>query len=85
MLSQRTDISDVKTALVKVLSEYLELKIHVLTERLEKFESKWGMPFEEFAERCGTQTLSRMLISYEVEQDFWEWERTVVLLQHYEA
>jgi hypothetical protein len=43
------------------------------------------MQFEEFAERCEAQTLGQDPYAYEVESNFWEWEKATTLLQYYEA
>jgi hypothetical protein len=69
----------------KVLSEYLELKTKALDERIATFERKWGMTFEEFSRRCEEGRLKKDTFSYEVEKDFWEWEKVVTLKRHYEV
>lgn len=85
LLTQITQTPDLETALWKILSEHIDLKIRMLRERIEALESKWGMTFAEFAERCREGTLGEDPYSYEVESDFWEWEKLETLLQHYEA
>ncbi len=84
LLSQVTDVPDLETALWKVLSEYIDLKIARLTQRIREFEAKWDMPFAEFAERCEAGSLGQDPYTFEVEQDYWEWEAAETLLQHYE-
>jgi hypothetical protein len=85
LLTQVTETPDLETALWKVLSEHIDLKTKLLKQRIETFESKWGMTFKEFSERCGAGTLGKDPYAYEVESDFWEWEKAETLLQHYEA
>jgi hypothetical protein len=85
LLSQVTETPDIETALIKVLMEYLDLKIERLRQRIQSYESKWQMPFEEFAERSEAGTLPQDPFSYEVESDFWEWEQAETLLKHYET
>ena len=85
LLTGLTEIPDVRMALWKVLSEYLELKSRALEERVVAFSAKWGMSFEEFSRKCAEGTLAEDAYSYEVEKDFWEWEQAVTLQRHYEA
>ena len=85
LLTQVTEVPDLETALWKVLSEYIDLKIAHIQQQIRDFESKWGMTFAEFAARCETDTLDEDSHSYEVESDYWEWEAAVTLLQHYEG
>lgn len=85
LLAQLAETPDLETALWKVLSEYIDLKVRFLRQRIQAFESKWGMPFAEFAARGEAGTLGRDAYSYEVERDFWEWEQAETLLHHYEA
>ena len=85
LLTQITETPDLETALWKVLTEHLDLKIRLLRERIQAFESKWGMTFEEFSNRCEAGTLGQDPYAYEIESDFWEWEKAETLLRHYEA
>ncbi len=85
LLTRVTETSDLETALLKILSEYIDLKTRLLRQRIRAFESKWGMTFAEFAERCETETLDQDAYAYKVESDFWEWEQAETLLRHYEA
>jgi len=85
LLTQITETPDLETALWKVLSEYIDLKMRLLTQRIEEFEAKWGMTFEEFSERCEAEMLDQDAYAYEVESDSWEWEKAETLLHHYEA
>jgi len=85
LLTQVTDAPDLETALWKVLSEYIDLKIARIRQQIQEFESKWGMPFAEFAERCEAGTLDEDPYAYDVESDYWEWEAAETLLQHYQG
>lgn len=85
LLIQVTETPDLETALWKILTEHIDLKISVLRQRIEELESKWGMTFEEFAQRCQEGNLGQDPYIYEVESDFWEWEKAETLLRHYEA
>ena len=76
---------DLEAALWKVVNEYIELKINSLKEQVKRFEQKWGMSFEEFSRRCKDGSLDVDPYSWEVERDFWEWERAETLLRHYET
>jgi hypothetical protein len=85
LLTELTEIPDIKMALWKVLSEYLELKCKALEERIVAFETKWDMSFEEFSRKCAEGTLAKEPYSYEVEKDFWEWEQATTLLSYYQS
>lgn len=85
LLTRVTETPDLETALWKVLSEYIDLKITFLKENTMKFEEKWGMTFEEFSKRFETETLVQNSYEYEVESDFWEWEKVETLIEHYES
>ena len=85
LLAQVTETPDLETALLKVLSEYIDLKITALKGRTKDFEKYWGMTFKEFSERFKAGTLDQDSYDYVVESDFWEWEKTETLLDHYEA
>lgn len=80
LLSQVTETHDLETAIVKVLMEYLDLKIEQLRQQIQQFETKWRMTFQEFSAQPETPDL----YSYKVESDFWEWEEAETLLKHYE-
>lgn len=82
-LNRVTATPDLETALLKVLSEYVELKLAKLDEQIKVFESKWGMTFAEFSERFENDQLEQDSYSYAVEKDFWEWEKAETLKKHY--
>ena len=84
-LTQVTETPDLETALLKVLTEYVGLKIQFFKQRSETFETKWGMTFAEFSDQIETKTLETDPYTYEVERDFWEWEQAETLLQHYQT
>jgi len=83
LLVRVTETPELEAALWKVLSEYIDLKTASIEERIEAFEKKWGMSFDEFAVRCEADTLGEDPYSYDVESDYWEWEAAETLLQHY--
>ncbi len=85
LLTDLTDIPDTKMALQRVLVEYLELKCQVLEKRIAAFEKKWNMSFEQFSQQSAEGTLTQDTYSYEVEEDFWQWEQAVTLQHHYES
>ena len=83
LLSQVAETPDLETALWEILADYIDLKMEFLKQRIQKFESKWKMTFEEFSERGQNGKLGQDAYTYEVESDFWEWEQAETLLQHY--
>jgi aromatic ring hydroxylase len=84
-LSQVAETADFETALLKVLTDYVDLKTHFLKQRIQTYELKWDMTFAEFSKRIETKTLHVDPYAYEVKSDFWEWEQTETLLKHYET
>lgn len=85
LLMKVTETPDIETALWRVLLEYLEFKSSVLKEQIAALEQKWDMSFDEFSQKCAEESLGKDVYSYEVERDFWKWERAVTLRRHYEA
>lgn len=80
-----TKAKDIDNAFQKVFTEYLELKLKDLHEIIERFQGKWGMDFEEFKERLKSGTLKKDAYSFDVEQDFWQWEEAETIRKHYES
>lgn len=78
-----THLPDIDTALRKVLTEYLELKVNQLESKINGYESVWKMTFNEFEDACKNNKLKADVFSYEVEKDFWEWEQLETLLKYY--
>jgi hypothetical protein len=85
LLTRATQTPDLGTALWKVVSEYVDMKIASLSETIAQYERKWNMPFDEFSRRCQDGTLGQDAYAWNTEQDFWAWEQAVTLLKHYEA
>ena len=85
LLTKLTQTADFETALWKMLADYTTIKIQSLHQQIQEFETKWGMTFEEFSERCESGTLKPDPYAYEVESDFWDWEQAATLLAHYQA
>jgi hypothetical protein len=83
-LMKATRSQDLDEAFEKVLSEYLELKIAALQEKTDRLEEKWGMEFSTFKRRVAEDDLSDDAYSYDVEQDYWEWEEAESLKSHYQ-
>jgi hypothetical protein len=79
LLLQATQSQDLEEAFHKVLREYLDLKLASLAAEIDLLEKKWGSGFGEFREKTKED------YSYEVERDFWEWERLETLKAHYQA
>ncbi len=79
LLLKVTRSQDLDEALHKVLKDYLDLKLSSLSTAIARFEEKWGCPFEEFKEKTQGE------YSYEVENEFWEWERLETLKAHYQV
>jgi hypothetical protein len=85
LLTRTTQTPDLETALWKVITEYVDMKIAALKENIAQFEQKWNMSFDEFSSRCRDGSLDKDVYSWDTEQDYWNWEQAVTLLKHYEA
>jgi hypothetical protein len=85
LLTRVAETADLDAALWKVLSDYIDLKIRSLQEEIVAFETKWGMTFAEFSDKCEEGSLATDPYAYEVESDFWAWERAETLLDHYKS
>jgi hypothetical protein len=83
LLTEVAETPDLETALWRVLSDYIELKVSSLKERSAAFEKKWDMPFGQFSDRFKAGNLDRDSYDYEVESEYWEWEKVETLLDHY--
>ena len=82
-LTKVTQTPDLETAFWQVFNEYVAMKLAALHETNKEYERKWGMTFEEFARQSRDGILEEDAYSWKVEQDFWDWEQTVTLLNHY--
>ena len=82
-LTKVTQTPDLETAFWQVFNEYVAMKMAALREANSSYERKWGMTFDEFARQSRDGTLKEDAYSWNVEQDFWGWEQTVTLLNHY--
>jgi len=85
LLARVAETPDLDTALWKVLSDYIHLKIQSLQNEVRQFETKWAMSFDEFSEKFGSNALPVDSYAYDVESDFWAWEQAETLLQHYKS
>ena len=83
-LIKATKTHDIDHAFQKIFVEYLELKIKSLEEMIKGFEAKWKVDFNEFKDRIKKGTLKDSY-SFDVEQDFWQWEEAETLKTHYES
>ena len=61
------------------------MKLIDLEEKREIFETKWQSEFSQFQEKIKNNNLGKDPYSYEVESDYWEWEDTITLIDHYES
>ncbi len=84
ILLKTTNSKDLDDALNKLFTEYIELKLKDINEKIEVFKNKWGMSFNEFKKHIKEGTLPKNSYSYDVEKDFWEWEELETLKEHYE-
>jgi len=75
----RTDL-----ALYELINEFVELKKYLINQKIKQYEKKWKMDFKEFSKACKENTLGQDPYSFEVEEDYREWEALITLRQYYE-
>lgn len=73
ILSRLTGEDRFDVALHLATKELVQLKLQVAQRRIEKFESQYGMDFEQFQQAWERGQIPNTH-SYEVEKDYWEWE-----------
>ena len=83
-LVKATHSKSIDEALNRVFTDYLDLKLKNLLRISEDMQTKWGMTFDEFKKRFSEGALKKDSYSFEVENDFWQWEETETLRRHYE-
>jgi hypothetical protein len=83
VLMRTTGATDIDSALHRVFSDYVELKLRSLDEAIGRFEKKWGMKFNTFRKKARSGALADQMYSYEAESDFWQWEEAETLRKHY--
>ena len=83
LLTQFTETPHLATELLTALKKHIAFKTQSLQQRLQTFESKWHMTFEEFSERTRNGKLPQKVRTGDVENDFKAWEQTEQLLKHY--
>ena len=68
-----------------VIKDFLERRLEEAIKKIDAFEDKWAIRFDEFKERCGHDELPDKSdpYSWEVEEDFREWEAAETLKKHY--
>lgn len=85
LLIKTTKARDIDYAFEKIFKEYIDLKLKELYTKIKEFENKWNMKFNEFKDNFERGTLPPNTYSFDIEQDFWEWEETETLKNHYES
>jgi ATP-dependent Lon protease len=83
-LVKATLARDINDAFNKVFTEYLELKLNQIQQTIGDFREKWGSDFEEFKKKIQENQLKEDPYSYDVENDFWQWEEAETLKKHYD-
>ncbi len=84
VLVKATHSKDIDDALNKIFSEYLELKLKTLQEKIDEFQKKWNMNFDEFKRQFKEGILKKDSYSFGTETDYWQWEEAETLKKHYE-
>ena len=75
-LIELTGQPEIDLALLTTLRDALKYRLEKIDEALEALERKYGMSLPEFEAQGGVQELPNQF-SYEVEQDYFEWDSLV--------
>lgn len=76
ILSDLTQEPRLEVALPLAIKDLIRLKLKEAREQQEGFELHYGMNFVVFKQLWHTGAIANQH-SYEVEQDYWEWEAAV--------
>jgi len=85
ILLEITKSNDLRSALLRLIHDYIRLKLDEIACKIKKFEEKYGMTFEEFVDKIKRGEFGNKAFSFEIERDFWEWESLVTLKKYYET
>ena len=76
VLADLTQEARIEVALPLAIKEWVALKLQETQKQLKSFEATYGMNFETFEKAWHAGHIPNQY-SYEVEQDFWEWEAAI--------
>lgn len=82
ILNTLTGEPRVEVALPLALKELLQLRLHAANQQRSAFEKRYGVDFPTFQKNWNNAEEVHKH-SYEVEQDFWEWEAAVSDVERY--
>ena len=69
-----------ESAVSEALHAYLQQKIRRCRQTIARLQRKYGMSFEDFARRLGTE----LTLSWEHERDFLAWEEALTNLRYFQ-
>jgi len=81
ILDAASKLGDPYKVLNDHLKSYLIKRIVELTQIIRRFEKKYGVNFKEFE---GRNLLDQLGHTWEVEEDYYEWDRAVTELERLE-
>lgn len=77
VVQEVTGKKDEKEALGEILKNYVNERIAVCREKIQRFQEKYKMSFEEFHEKLGED----LALSWEHESDAFDWEGALTDLE----
>ncbi len=77
---EQTGTQNLSEALSVLYPDYIKLKLYYLNNEKAQFETKWKMTFAAFEQFTQNNENGS---SYEIEQEYYEWEAIVTELEHY--
>jgi len=75
-----TQAESLDNALDIVFKDYIKYKLYYLKNENNRYEIKWGMSFDEFEEKSPSFPNG---VSYELEQEYYQWEAVITELEHF--
>ncbi|MFB6212653.1 MAG: hypothetical protein ABEI53_02440 [Candidatus Magasanikbacteria bacterium] len=80
LLKDITGESHLDSAVRMTVEDALHHRLEKVEEKIEEFDDKYGMSFEDFREKWENGEIEDKY-SYDVEKDYWEWEGLVTRKQ----
>ena len=77
-----TKSDDFNSALDIIFNDFIKYKIYFLKNENNRYEIKWGMTFNEFEKKSTKMSNGT---SYELEQEYYEWEAVITEIEYFKT
>ena len=75
-----TKATDFENALSIVFKDYVRYKLYYLKNENNRYETKWGMTFDEFEKKSPDMKGG---MSFATEQEYYQWEAVITELEYF--